>query len=261
MNRKRAYLLFTLSAVLALSSCSGIKQTSGGGGTATFSATFTDTIPANTNISITNFVVTVTGFTLDPTTGSPVSLLNGPGNIPLVAPTFDLARLHADDILFGVTSVPTGTYVSITLTVSNPVITFFNQTGTTISGCANGTVCKIAVAASGSIKVSTSPFPLTLTNSQKTGVRLDFNFANALTLTAGTLGVDFTQANVLSAAVLPQGNPPAGESDVVADYVGVVTAVNQSTKTVTLSSQTLIPAQITASVTSTTVFDNFTVSA
>ena len=202
MNRKRAYLLFTLSAVLALSSCSGIKQTSGGGGTATFSATFTDTIPANTNISITNFVVTVTGFTLDPTTGSPVSLLNGPGNIPLVAPTFDLARLHADDILFGVTSVPTGTYVSITLTVSNPVITFFNQTGTTISGCANGTVCKIAVAASGSIKVSTSPFPLTLTNSQKTGVRLDFNFANALTLTAGTLGVDFTQANVLSAAVL-----------------------------------------------------------
>lgn len=252
MNRKRLYLPLSLAAALALGSCSGAPHPGGGGGTATFSLTFTDSIPANT--SILNFVFTITGITLDPATGSSISLLSAPV-------TLDLARLQTDDISLGATTVPAGTYSSITLTVSNPVVTLFNQSGAAISGCANGSVCKIPIAASGSIKVTTSPFPLTLTSSQKTGVRLDFNFANAITSSAGTLGVNFALANVLSAAALPQGNPPTGEFDTVADYLGVVSAVNQSTKTLTLSSLTLIPSQVTATVTTNTVFDNFTISA
>jgi hypothetical protein len=253
MIRKWRYAPFTLAVVLALSSCSGLHSPGpGGGGTATFSVTLTDALPANT--SATNFLVNVTGMTLDPATGSPVSLLSSPV-------TVDLARLQADDIFLSSTSsVPAGTYSSITFTVSNPVVTFFNQSGAPVSGCANGAVCKIPIAASGSIKVTGSPFPLTLANSQKAGVRLDINFANAITSSPGTLGVDFAAANVLSAAVLPQGNPPAGESDTVADYVGVVSAVNQTAKTVTLTSLTRVPASVTATATGTTVFDNFNIS-
>jgi len=239
------------AAAVAFSGCGNANSIHiGGGGNATFAVTITDAMPANT--SITSFVVTISGITADPTSGSSVSLLSAPA-------TVDLVRLQADDLFVSSTSITAGSYASVTVTLANPVVTFVNRSGSTISGCANGAVCKVAVAASGSVKLATSPFPLTLTENQKTGVRLDFNFANAISVSGGNLAVNFAQAGVLSAAVLPQGNPPSGESDFVSDYLGVVTAVNASSKTVTLSSLTLFPAQVTATVNSNTVFDNFTI--
>jgi hypothetical protein len=254
MNRKWLSLPLLLAGALALGSCSGLPHPAGGGGgTATFSLSLTDAIPPGT--SDLNFVVTITGITLDPSTGPSVSLLASPV-------TLDLARLQPDTLSFGATAVPAGTYSSITVTLSSPVVvTIFNQSGATLSGCANGKVCKIPIAAAGPIKVTSSLFPIALANAQQTGVRLDFNFANAITITAGTLGVNFSLPNVLSAVTLPQGNPPAGQLDSVDDYLGVVSAVNQSAKTFTLQSLTRAPLQISATANNNTVFDAFPVPA
>src|SRR5713101_1953665 len=253
MNRKWLSLSFFLAAALGLVSCSGLPHPAGGGGgTATFSLTFTDAFPSGTS-GLTS-VITITGITLDPPTGSSVSLLASPV-------TLDLARLQPDTLSFGATAVPAGTYSSITVTVSNPVVTIFNQSGAALSGCTNGAVCKIPIAAAGPIKVTSSPFPIALTSAQQTGVRLDFNLANAITNTAGNLGVNFSLPNVLSAVTLPQGNPPTGQLDSVDDYLGVVTAVSQTAKTFTLQSLTRAPLQVSAIANNNTVFDAFPVPA
>jgi hypothetical protein len=236
-------------ASLALGSCSGLPGGGGGGGgggTAIFSVTLTDTPPAG--VSVLNFNVTVTGVALNPSTGTPVSLTTGPE-------TFDLARLQTDAIRLGGFTVPAGTYQSIGVTVSNPVLTIFNQSAVTLSGCAVNKVCKIPLVSAGTITISSAPFPLTLTNGQQKGLRLDFNLANAITSTAGALAVDFTQPNVLTAISLPLPNLPVGQMDSIEDFLGVVSAENQTTKTFTIQSLTRSPLQFVATANAGTVFD------
>jgi hypothetical protein len=99
------------------------------------------------------------------------------------------------------------------------------------------------------ITVTTAPFPLTLTSNQQTGLSLDFNLNNAITMTNGAVSVDFTQANVLKAATLPSTGTPTGALDLIEDFTGVITAVSGNSVTVHSDTKGTITAVANSSTT------------
>jgi hypothetical protein len=105
------------------------------------------------------------------------------------------------------------------------------------------------------ITLTTAPFPLTLTPNQQTGLSLDFNLNNAITMTNGVVSVDFTQANVLTAATLPRTGTPTGALDLIEDFTGIITTI--SGNSVTVHSDTR--GNITAVANSSTTFNNLPV--
>src|SRR5260370_8051267 len=109
-----------------LMSCSGApKNTPPPGGSATFSVTMTAvplTPPPNTNLL--SFVVDVNTITLTSSTGSTV-------NIPLNAANLsvDLTKLQSDSVFLGASAtVPPASYTNITVSISNPLVTYCTQT-------------------------------------------------------------------------------------------------------------------------------------
>src|SRR6266852_9851159 len=201
--RKTLALPIVLSAA-CLVSCSGAPKppctSNCGGGTATLSVTMTAaplTPPPNTNLL--SFIVDINTVTLTSSTGSTV-------NIPLNATSIgvDLTKLQSDSAFLGTSAtVPAASYSSITVSISNPVVTFCTQTAG-VAGCAAGSVTTISGAAADP-QITSAPFPLTLTANQKTGLAIDFNLCNAVTVNAFQVvtAVNLTAANVLSVSTLP----------------------------------------------------------
>ena len=141
--------------------------------------------------------------------------------------------MQSDTAFLGSLSIAAETYNSATVTFSAPVLTVDNQSGATLNGtCLSGTICQIILPA-GSAEVVTAPFPLTLTSGQNTGISLNVNLANALTVTNNTLGLSFSTAGSFTAAVLPRTGAPSGSLDLIEDFVGKVTAKGSTTLTVT----------------------------
>jgi hypothetical protein len=208
------------------------------------------TPPPNTNLL--SFIVDVNTVTLTSSSGSAV-------NIPLNATNLavDLTKLQSDSAFLGTSAViPAGSYSSISVSISNPVVTFCTQTAGT-TGCAAGSVTTITGAAA-TPKISSAPFPLTLTSNQKTGLAINFNLGNALTVSTTqpqvVTAVSLAAANVLSANTSPStaSSLVSGELDFVEDVTGVVTAVNSTTQSVTVKTATR--GSLTAIANSSTVF-------
>jgi hypothetical protein len=241
-----------------LASCSGptsnkLCTTNCGGGTATLSLTITATPltpPPNTNLL--SFIVDVNTVTLTSSSGSTV-------NIPLNATNLavDLTKLQSDSAFLGTSAaIPAGSYSSISVSISNPVVTFCTQTAGN-SGCAASSVTTITGAAA-TPKISSAPFPLTLTSNQKTGLAINFNLGNALTVSTTqpqvVTAVSLVAPNVLSAKTLPStaSSLVTGELDFVEDVTGVVTSVSSTTQSVTV--KTAARGSLTAIANSSTVF-------
>ena len=256
MNNQKVFAaLISLSAV-ALISCSGMPKpctvNCGGNGNATLSMTWTATPltpPPSTNLL--SFIVDVNTITLTSSTGTNV-------NIPLNGANFsvDLTKLQSDSAFLGTSAtVPAGSYTSMTVSLTNPVVTFCTQT-TGSAGCAAGSVKTISAGAAATPKITSAPFPLTLTANQQTGLALVFNLGNALTVNASQVvtAVNLGAANVLSANSLPSTSSSlaAGQLDFVEDVTGVVTAVNGTTQSVTVKTATR--GSLTAVANSSTVF-------
>ncbi|HTC66559.1 MAG TPA: hypothetical protein VK685_05470 [Candidatus Acidoferrum sp.] len=244
MNRNAASIITLVISMIALGGCSGVPHgTTGGGGgggtqNASLAVTMTSTPPALTNVSVLSATVGITGITLTPSSGSAVALTLTPTIYPV-----DLMRLQSDTSFLGSLTLPVGTYSSASITFSAPTLTVFNQSGATLnSTCLNGTICQIVLTA-GSAQVSTAPFPLTLTASQATGISLNLNLQNALTLTSGTLAVSFSATNVATAATLPRTGAPSGALDLIEDFVGLVTV--QSGSSITVAGSNGISLQMT----------------
>jgi hypothetical protein len=207
------------------------------------------TPPPNTNLL--SFVVDVNTITLTSSTGTSV-------NIPLNSTilTVDLTKLQSDSAFAGTSAtVPAGSYSSITVSISNPVVTFCTQTAGN-PGCAPGSVTTLSGGAAAAPKISTAPFPLTLSANQKSGLAVNFNLGNALTVNALQVvtAVNLGAANVLSASTLPPtaSSLAVGQLDFVEDVTGVVTAVNTTTQSVTVKTATR--GSLTAIANSSTVF-------
>ena len=258
MKSKKLLLVFPFVLAGFLASCSGSKSSTGGGGggggtTATLSLTMRAaplTPPPSTNLL--SFVVDVNTITLTPSSGSAF-------NIPLNASSFsvDLTKLQSDSVFLGTSAtVPAGTYASITVSFSNPVVTFCTQTAG-VAGCASGSVTTISGAAATPI-ITSSPFPLTLTANQKTGLAINVNLGNALTVSTTqpqvVTAVNLAASNVFSATSLPPSasSLAASQLDFVEDVSGVVTAVNSMTSSVTV--KTAAHGSLTAVANSSTVF-------
>ena len=257
MNFRKGFAALVLLSAVALISCSGVPKpctvNCGGGGTATLSMTWKATPlspPPNTNLL--SFIVDVNTITLTSTTGTNV-------NIPLNSTNLsvDLTKLQSDSVFLGTSAtVPSASYSSMTVSLSNPVVTFCTQTAGS-TGCASGSVTTISGAAAAP-KVTTAPFPLTLSANQKSGLAINFNLTNALTVSTSqpqvVTAVNLAAANVLGVNVLPPATSSlaSGQLDFVQDVTGVVTAVNTTTQSVTVKTATR--GSLTAVANSSTVF-------
>src|SRR6266850_1322288 len=226
MNRNKALLLVLLLASFSLAACSGAKTVCtvncGGGGNATVSFTLvTDTLPANP--SILSFKVSIGGIALTPTSGTAVTLTPA-------TPVVDLMRLQSDTAFLGaLTNVPSGAY-TVQVTLSSQEITFLNDTGSTITAngvqCLDTFVCTATLAAVGTPTISSFTFNAT-TNGQQ-GIEIDFKLNNAISLSAGTLSVNFNPSapnpGVFTAFTLPRTNANLGTNqlELIEDFTGVV---------------------------------------
>jgi len=238
-NKKLGHVF--LGAIIALAGCSGGGHaTTGGGGGGNQSASLTLTLTSKPDVSLTNIsvlsaTVGITGITLNPTSGTAVSMTLSPTVYPV-----DLTRLQSDTAFLGTLSLPAATYASATVTFSAPTLTIDNQSGATLNGtCLNGTICKIVLTA-GSSQVLSVPFPLTLTAGQAKGISLNVNLSNAITVTSGTFALNFSAVDVVTAATLPRTGAPTGALDLIEDFVGLVTAKTSSSITVTASNGTVL---------------------
>jgi hypothetical protein len=226
---KDCIVLSLLLSAVSLASCSGLPKCTvncGGGGTAAVSFTMVaDTLPAHP--SLLSFKIAVSGITLTSSTGAKTSLT--PPSSPI-----DLMRLQSDSAFLGTLSnVPIGTNSSITVALAAQQITFLNDTGVALTSpsCAVNAVCSFNPAANGSPVITFSQ-----AISSSIGFGIDFNLANAVTLSGTTLTVALTNSgttNVLSAFTLPRNsNLAAGQLDLIEDFTGVV-ALNGQTATIT----------------------------
>jgi len=250
MNRSKARSVFPvlLLAALSLAACSGPKTSGGGtgGGNGTVAVTMVaDTLPANP--SLLTFQVTIASITFTPASGTATTINLNP------ALTVDLMRLQSDTVFLGTfANIPAAQYTSVTLVLSgNANITFLNDTMASLSQCSINSICPLSVAASSNPVANIS---FTVSQNTVTGVGIDLNFANAVSISGGNLVVNFSNNNVLSAFTLPRANSnlAAGQFDLIEDFTGVVSISNQS---VTLASASATGrGSLTASAISGTIF-------
>jgi len=188
-------------------------------GAAAVSFTMTDTPPAG--VTLLSFEVNVTGATLNP--GS-VDLLGGKGPIQI-----EVKQLEAESAFLNTATVPAGTFTSLTLTFANPELTFKNDAGAALAGCAVGAVCEIKPTGT---LTSTVNFPgpgIVIMANSPTGIQVD---VNPDTILSATLGVDFSLAGAVSAQQLNM--KPAGELEDLDDLRGAVQNVDTTNKKFTL---------------------------
>jgi hypothetical protein len=237
MNRTKLTLLLISVVSVFFASCSGpltgCVSNCGGGGTTTVSLTLVaDTLPANP--SLLSFKVAVASITLTPSSGAAQVFT------PATPIVVDLMRLQSDSAYLGtLLNVPSGTY-TVQIALANPELVFLNDTTSSISAngvnCAAGVVCSVMFASPGSPVVA--GFSLTAASNGKQGFVIDFNLNNAISLSGGTLTVNFTpmapSPGVLSAFKLPRANAnlSANQLDLIEDFTGVV-SLSGSTVTIT----------------------------
>jgi hypothetical protein len=184
-------------------------------GTSAVSVTITDRPP--TGVTLLSFEVAVTGATLNP---GNVDLLGGKGPIQI-----EVKQLETESAFLSTATVAPGTFASLTLTFANPELTFKNDTGATLAGCAVGAVCEIKPTGP---LTSTVDFPgsgIVVTANSPTGIQLDVNPGTILN---ATLGVDFSLAGAVSAQQLAM--KPGGELEDLDDFKGAVQNLDATNK-------------------------------
>jgi hypothetical protein len=228
-----------LGAVL-LAGCGGsynapVMNPGPGAQSAQVSVSLTDAPPAG--VTVFTLEVTVTGATLNP--GS-VDLLAGKG-----PQRIEVKHLETENAFLSTANIAAGNYTSLNLTFSNPELTFRNDTGAMLAGCAPGSVCEIKP--SGTLSATVNGLFYSTSGSQ-TGILVDLNLANLIT---PSLGVDFSAATAVSAT--QQTRDGEGDLEDLDDLNGVV--ASPSTTQFTL--QTADMGNITVGIDSNTQFDGF----
>ena len=237
MRRLTAFFSGWLGAIL-LAGCGGSMSAPAmgpGPQAALVSVSLTDAPPAG--VTVLTFEVTVTGATLNP--GS-ADLLAGRGPVRI-----EIKRLETENAFLSTANIPSGNYTSLNLTFSSPELTFRNDAGATLAGCAPGSVCEIKP--SGTLTATVNGQFNTMSGTQ-TGVLVDLNLANLIT---PSLGVDFSAATAVTAT--QQTKDGEGELEDLDDLDGIV--ANPSSSQFTL--QTTDMGNITVAIDSNTQFDGF----
>lgn len=239
MRRTMTVFLGLLSAVL-LVGCGGsynapVMNPGPGAQSAQVSVSLTDAPPAG--VTVFTFEVTVTGATLNP---GNVDLLAGKG-----PQRIEVKHLETENAFLSTANIAAGNYTSLNLVFSNPELTFRNDTGAMLGGCAPGSVCEIKP--SGTLSATVNGLFYSTSGSQ-TGILVDLNLANLIT---PSLGVDFSTATAVKAT--QQTKDGEGDLEDLEDVNGIV--ANPSSTQFTL--QTADMGNITVGIDSNTQFDGF----
>ena len=208
---RRSIFLATLAVIIA----SAVIGCGGGGAsnnlTSTQSASVFVTGGDAPLPSVLSFNVTLTSLKLDGTT----ELLTAPT-------TVDFARLLGLRTLLGFNTVPAGTYNNLTISMSDPSITFLDLTTTppsasNINGNFNG-------LSSTTFSVALTK-PLNVGSNGLAGLHFDFNLRNSIAVdgTGAITGVINPQIKVKPVA---QTDPDAEVNDLIGGLVSVNTAGN-----------------------------------
>jgi hypothetical protein len=241
MNYTKSLLLCALLISLSTTACSGLGDSGGVvpppvNADATLSVTLQAkplTPPPGTNIL--SYSLTVGGLTLTPATGNPI---NVPG--PL---TFDMMRLQSDSGFLGKVTAPAGTYTSLTVSLTDAVVTFCTDTPG-VPGCNTASVVSVTGGASSPV-ITLPSGGLVLTSNQQTGLSIDFNIGGTLTLTGQTISrVDLSTAANLTVIPLGTAHPSdltATQLDYLEDIIGSV-AVSGNNVTITTANHGTITA-------------------
>jgi hypothetical protein len=253
MDSKRALLILGISAVFALTSCSGLKTAvctvnCGGSGNASLTISLYDTPPTGTNVL--SFTLPIAGISLTPSSGSPQS-------VTTVISSVEATRLQTDSaVIVDQASVPAADYSAINVTLGPTSSTnnlFINTSGSTITygthSCVSGAICALPVGAIYTISV---PLTLNLSANQNQWIELDFNLSKAIT-TSGGISVDFSQTGVLTATTTTRTGIPSGSVDTLEDFTGVVTAYTAGSS-ITVQSA-IRGVSLTASLSTNTEYD------
>jgi hypothetical protein len=245
MKRNKAILFMALLGALALNSCSNnhsqVCTTNCSTGTATLSVTMSAVpLAPPPGSSVLSFSVTINGISLAPTGGSTI-------NIPLTAATYtqDMTKLQSDSAFLGqvIANVPAGSYNNVALGVTSASVTFCTQLAPGTPGCANGSITTLSAG----VSAPASAISLTLLANEKTGLQLQLNMSNTLTIVPATQvvsAINLTAANVLGAVTLPPSasSLAANQLDFVEDFTGVVTTVTATAVTIQSSEHGTITA-------------------
>jgi len=188
-------------------------------GAAAVSVTITDTPPQG--VTLLSFEVNVTGAVLNP---GNADLLGGKG------PTrIEVKQLETESAFLSTANVPPGTFTSLTLTFVNPGLTFKNDTGAALAGCAVAAVCEIEPTGTLTSTVSFPGSGIVIMANSPTGIQVD---VNPNTILSATLGVDFSLAGAVSAQQITV--KPGGELDDLDDLRGAVQNLDTTNKKFTL---------------------------
>jgi hypothetical protein len=165
------------------------------------SLTMTDDPPAG--VSVLFFQVSLTAASLQPTSGSPVSLLPNGTSIQI-----DVTKLQALSAFLSTANVPAGSYSGLSLTFANPQLVIFNTSDQSIaSTCAVGSVCQLtpAIDNSATVALSGNPFPVTVAANTPLGLLIDYHLN---TIIQPDLSVNLSAANGVSVAPLVPPSAP-----------------------------------------------------
>lgn len=202
---------------------------------AQMSISVTDAPPAG--VTVFSFEVTVSGASLSP------------GNVDLLAgktpPRIEVKKLETESAFLSTLSIPAGTYTSLNLTFANPELTFLNNTGASIAGCANGAVCEIKPSGTLAATVNGN---FVVTSGTQSGLLVDLNLAS---LISSSLGVDFSGANAVS--ITQQAKQAKGELEDLDDVDGILKSPSGNQFTL----QTADMGSITVTTDSSTEFGDF----
>ncbi len=241
-NRALGFLLVVSLVFLAACGGGGSSTPPPPPGSAPLSVTVKDAPPAG--VTVLSFEVTITGAVLQP------------GNVSLVSTPIEIEvkQLEVETAFLNTINVPAGTYNSLALTVSNPELTFKNDTGSSITlaglnpnPCPNGSACEFKPTGSASVTVN-FPAPLTITANTPAGLVIDVNLSN---LIGSGLTIDFNAANGFTVQQLTGVGFPTGQFE-EAELEGTV--ANKATDQFTIQTSS---GDFTVKVDSNTQFEDF----
>jgi hypothetical protein len=218
-----AKVLLSATLLLTISGCGGggfssptptpVPQQ----GTAQASISLHDMPP--TGVTVLSFQATITGMTMQP---GNVSVLSSPM-------TLEMTQLQGTSAYMGTVSLPVGTYTGMTITLSNPQMTFLNNSDGMMggggmiggSGCANGQVCQLSpTLSSSSVSVTGSPFPINVQANTPFEIQCDFDLMDSL---QSNMGMNPTMTSMMQKVT--QGSNALDDMD---DMMGQITSIGSN---------------------------------
>src|SRR6266478_5879450 len=168
MRRTIPFALALLSSNI-LASCGGSMNSMNPSGGVPMSLTIGDTPPSG--VAVLFFEASITGASLQPSDSKKqaVSLMTTPVDV-------EFGHLQTDTAFLDLGNVAPDTYQSLTLTFGNAMMTIVNHSGAAIGSCADNSVCELTPNFNPSMAtLSSTPFPITISQNSVVGIRLDFN--------------------------------------------------------------------------------------